>query len=331
MTTQHEALRLSQQTYQYVFTVFTATYNRAHTLHRVYKSLKAQTYRDFEWLIIDDGSTDNTDTLVKQWQQESLFPIRYFYKENGGLIVAFNRAVKEANGELFIKLDSDDTCIPEALERFKYSWDAIPKEQKNDFAGVISLSKDEHGKIVGSKFPSDVFDSNLIEVRYRFKVSGENWWVYRTDVLREFPLLELPNEKYVPELPTWLEISRKYKARFINEFLRTYYTSGLDKITIGSKFFGIRYRVPGKFCLGQIILHQYLLNTTIIDYFLYAPEIFIISAIHYSRFSFHCKTSVITQVKSLTTIWSKFLWLFTIPLGYLVYCRDVLIMNARKL
>jgi glycosyltransferase involved in cell wall biosynthesis len=329
MTTQHEPLRLPQKTYQYVFTVFTATYNRAHTLHRVYDSLKAQTYRDFEWIIIDDGSTDDTHTLVQQWQQERLFPIHYFYKENAGPMVALNRAVKEANGELFVKLDSDDSCIPEALERFNYHWNAIPADQKKDFAGVISLSKDEHGSIVGNKFPSDILDSNLIEVRYRFKVSGENWWVYRTDVLQKFPLQEISGEICVPELPTWLEIAKKYKARFINECLRTYDTSGLDKITKSDIFFGIRYRVPKKSCLGHLILNQYVLNT-IINYFQYAPENFLISSIHYIRFSFHCKISIITQVKSLTTLLGKFLWVITFPLGYLVYCRDIFIMNAIK-
>jgi len=324
-------LRLSPPTHKCQFTVFTATYNRAHTLHRVYESLKAQTYRDFEWLVIDDGSTDNTRALVKPWEQESLFPIRYLYKENAGLIAAVNQGAGLANGELFIKFDSDDRCIPRALERFLHHWNAIPADQRSDFAGVICLSQDENGKIVGNrKFPADVLDSNLIEVRYRFKVSGENWWAYRTDVLREFPLLELPNEKYVPELPTWFEISRKYKVRFINEFLRTYDTSGSDKMSGSSRLWGMRYRVPGKFCLGTLILNQYLLNTVLADYFRYAPKMFLISSVHYIRFSFHCKRSIITQARSLTTALGRFLWLIALPLGCLVYCRDALVMSGKK-
>ena len=103
-----------------VFTVFTPTYNRAYTLHRVYESLKAQTYRDFEWLIVDDGSNDNTRELIQKWQNESLFSIRYIYQQNSGKHIAFNRAVREAKGELFLTLDSDDACVEEALERFKY-------------------------------------------------------------------------------------------------------------------------------------------------------------------------------------------------------------------
>jgi glycosyltransferase involved in cell wall biosynthesis len=323
---------LSQPSHKCRFTVFTATYNRAHTLPRVFESLKSQTFRDFEWLVIDDGSVDDTRSLVERWQLENPFPIRYIYKENAGLIAACNQAVGLADGELCIKFDSDDSCVPEALERFQYHWNAIPDDEKRGFAGVICLSRDAKGEIVGNKkFPSDVLDSNLIEVRYRFKVSGENWWVYRTDVLREFPLLELPNEKYVPELPTWFEIARKYKTRFINEFLRTYDTSGSDKLSRSSKFFGIRYRVPKKPCLGILILNQYLLNTVPTGYFRYAPKMFLISAVHYVRFSFHCKRSIIAQVNSLTTVLGKFLWLIALPLGCLVYSRDALVMRRVRI
>jgi glycosyltransferase involved in cell wall biosynthesis len=105
---------------QITFTVFTATYNRAHTLHRVYESLKEQTYRQFEWLIVDDGSTDTTRTLVETWQQEANFLISYYYQENQGKHVAINRGVQEARGEYFLIIDSDDTCVPQTLERFAH-------------------------------------------------------------------------------------------------------------------------------------------------------------------------------------------------------------------
>lgn len=97
-----------------LFTVFTPTYNRAHLLHRVYESLKKQTCKDFEWLIVDDGSTDATGDLIAAWQQESLtdFPIRYIWQDNGHKKSAFNRGVKEAHGELFVPWDSDDVSSP---------------------------------------------------------------------------------------------------------------------------------------------------------------------------------------------------------------------------
>lgn len=89
------------------FTVFTPTYNRAHTLLRVFSSLQAQTFQDFEWLIVDDGSTDGTEELIKHWGSESHFPVRYFKQENRGKHVAFNRGVREATGQFFLPLDSD--------------------------------------------------------------------------------------------------------------------------------------------------------------------------------------------------------------------------------
>lgn len=108
------------KSYKYTFTVFTPTYNRWHTLHRVYYSLSSQTFKDFEWLIVDDGSTDDTKNLVQNWQKKSKFTIRYYYQPNLGKTAALNRGVKLALGKLFLILDSDDGCIPKALEKFKY-------------------------------------------------------------------------------------------------------------------------------------------------------------------------------------------------------------------
>src|SRR5579872_2682653 len=143
--------------FAYLFTVFTPTYNRASTLPRVYESLKAQTFRGFEWLIVDDGSTDSTREIVEKWQAE--FPIRYIYQRNQGKPAAYNRAVAEARGELFLFIDSDDACLPEALERLKYHWDGIPAGERGKFSAVTALCKDQHDCLCGEKFPCDVLDS----------------------------------------------------------------------------------------------------------------------------------------------------------------------------
>ena len=108
-----------------LFTVFTGTRNRAHTLPRVYDSLRQQTFRDFEWLIVDNESTDGTRELVEGWQAQSDFPIRYLWHENRGKHGSQNRAVGEAHGQLFLTLDSDDPCAANALERFSFHWHAI--------------------------------------------------------------------------------------------------------------------------------------------------------------------------------------------------------------
>src|SRR5260221_4826788 len=150
--------------YRYVFTVFTPTFNRCSTLNRAYETLRLQTFRDFEWLIVDDGSTDGTRELVEKWRAISEFPIRYIYQENQGKPTAFNHGVREAQGELFLTLDSDDACVPQALERFKYHWDGISLAEKDKFSAVTVLCKDQDGRLVGEKFPRDVLDSDSIEL-----------------------------------------------------------------------------------------------------------------------------------------------------------------------
>ena len=311
---------------QYLFTVFTPTYNRAHTLHRVYESLKSQKdYRCFEWLIVDDGSSDNTRDLVEQWRKESLFPIRYIYQENGGKHTAFNRGVKEARGELFLNFDSDDSCTPEALERFKFHWDAIPEDRKSDFTGVTCLCQDEQGRIVGSYFPLDVTDSDSLEIRYKHKVVGEKWGFHRRNVLLKFPFPEIidPNGDrltHIPESIVWKSIARKYKTRYINEPLRTYF-SGSDRIMKSSV-------VNSAF--SCVLEYKSILNTEL-DYFRFAPRKLLYSAIRYSRSSFHMGRSLVEQNRNLNTVGGKLLWLGGLPVGYSIYLRDKILHYANQL
>jgi glycosyltransferase involved in cell wall biosynthesis len=208
--------------YVYDFTVFTPTFNRCYTLPAVYESLKAQTFTNFEWLIVDDGSIDDTQELVSGWIAESGVPIRYVYQENQGKHRAFNRGVKEARGALFLTLDSDDTCVPTALERFKYHWDSIPEEDREQFSAVTALCMNQRGDIVGNPFPHNILDSDPIEIRVKYKVTGEKWGFQRTDILSRFPFPEFPGELFIPESVVWNRIASRYKTRYINEPLRTY-------------------------------------------------------------------------------------------------------------
>lgn len=183
----------------HTFTVFTPTYNRAHTLSRVHDSLRAQTFREFEWLIVDDGSTDGTGELVQKWSAEADYPIRYIWQENRGKHIAFNRAAAEARGELFLVLDSDDACVPEALERFHRHWRSIPLQERPRFSALTALCVDRHGNLIGTAFPQDVLDSDSIGIRYRHKLKGEKWGFHRTEVMRRFPFPEGIERTYVLE------------------------------------------------------------------------------------------------------------------------------------
>jgi len=259
--------------YDYTFTVFTPTYNRAHTLHRVHESLQRQTFRDFEWLIVDDGSTDGTRQLVEAWQRSGELPIRYLWQENHGKHVAFNQGVRVAHGALFLSLDSDDACVPQALRRFHDHWDAIPDDLKPDFAGVTCLCVDQHGREVGGRFPCDVMDSNGLEIRYRYKVIGEQWGFYRTDVLRHYPFPETIKSHYVPEGLVWSRLARAFKIRFVNEALRIYH---VDR---PSMVHGVE---PGTNAVGGRLYYLMVLNEEQ-DFFRYAPFQFCRSAALYVR------------------------------------------------
>jgi glycosyltransferase involved in cell wall biosynthesis len=219
--------------FRYVFTIFTPTYNRADTLPRVWESLKAQTFRDFEWLIVDDGSTDNTRELVAGYAAEAPFPIRYLWQHNQHKKTAYNYAVREAQGELMISFDSDDACVPEALERLHWHWLNIPEDQRHRYSAVTVLCKGEDGKIVGDRFPGgDWIDSTCAEMCHRWRVTGEKWGFHRTTTMRAFPFPE-DVQGNVPEAVVWMAIDKKFLTRYVNEVLRVYYVGAGDStITI---------------------------------------------------------------------------------------------------
>ncbi len=299
--------------YRYVFTVFTPTFNRCSTLHRVYDSLRLQTFRDFEWLIVDDGSTDGTIELVEKWQTESNFPIRYVYQENQGKPAAFNRGVQEAQGELFLTLDSDDACVPNALERLKYHWDGIPPVEKDKFSAVTVLCKDQNGRLIGDKFPCDVLDSDWIESFFKYKVKGEKWGFQRTDVLKQFPFPTVPNVKFISEGVLWFALSRRFKTRFVNEILRIYHTN--DKA--GDRLTALTPAV----LVGRALFHKYVLNE-LIDWWLLSPANVFRSAINFSRYSFGVGKSPHSQFSELRTLIGRLLVGISLPFAFAISLKD---------
>jgi glycosyltransferase involved in cell wall biosynthesis len=301
--------------YQCVFTIFTPTFNRAHTLHRVYDSLRAQTFRDFEWLVIDDGSSDNTRELVESWKQQARFPVRYIHQPNQGKHVAHNRAVREARGEFLIPLDSDDACVPEALERLKYHWDRIPATQRHRFSAVTCHCIDERGRLVGTRFPQDVIDSDSLEIRYRHKVKGEKWGFQRVDVLRKFPFPEPKDVRFVTEGYVWRAIARQFKSRYINEVLRIYYCYDADQ----SLRLANRPRLLNVEAT-RLVLREVLVRD--LNWFRFAPLTFVRDAAKYGRFAFNCSMSPLEQAVELKNFWARLLWFITLPIAYLYYVRD---------
>lgn len=210
-----------------LFTVCTPTFNRGHTLPQVYESLRAQTLKDFEWVIVDDGSSDGTEALVRRWIADGEIVIRYEYQPNRGKPAAVNRGAVMARGELFAILDSDDALTPDALGRLQEIWQSIPEGRRPAFSGVTVHCLGPDGAIVGDLFPADPLDAHpyaLLDVR------GEKWGCHRTDVLRSFPFPRFAGERYVPEGLIWNRIGRRHLIRFRNVALRRY-VPAVDGVT----------------------------------------------------------------------------------------------------
>jgi len=196
--------------------VITPAYNRAGTLPRLYESLRAQTLRDFEWVIVDDGSTDGSAELIAGWQAHAGFHIDYSRQENQGKHAAVNRTVERSRGEFCAMIDSDDWYPPEALERMLAAWESIPAERRAQFADVEGLRVDPDGRLVCDRYPEDVFDSNAFELIALHGVYGDKVGMYRREVLARFPFPEEMGWHVTPAL-VWNRIAARYSTRYLNE------------------------------------------------------------------------------------------------------------------
>ena len=204
----------------YKITVFTPAYNRAHTLENLYRSLQKQTFRDFEWLIVDDGSSDGTGELVKHWQtEENPFPIRYVYQENGGKCRAINHGLELAAGELFFTVDSDDYLLDNALE-IAARWESeLPKNEK--FCAVSGNLGIAPGQTPNEALPEPYYDGTALD-RYGV-VKGERALLFYTAVHRNYPYPVCEGERFMTEAVTWNRMAADgWKIRFYNEILTIY-------------------------------------------------------------------------------------------------------------
>lgn len=297
-----------------LFTVVTPTYNRAHTLGRVYASLREQTWQDFEWVIVDDGSTDSTRAMVLEWQREARFPIHYVWQKNLHKKTAFNRGVRKAAGELIVALDSDDTLEKDALASMMSIWHGIPEEQRDRYVAITGLCARPDGTIVGDRYPQDVVDATALDMTFKYHVSGEKFGCMRTEVLLKFPF---PEEiaGFVPESLVWRAIARAgYMTRFVNKVFRVYYDSS-DSLS--------RQRDGHQHALGLWLLAQ---DTVVecLPWFRYRPRAFLMAAARYTRFYLHLRAASLPQPRgrSLKGAASRLLVYAMWPVGAALYMRD---------
>lgn len=199
-------------------TVFTPTYNRAHTLPRLYQSLCAQTSDDFEWLVIDDGSIDGTKDLVAQWKKENIIPIHYIYKENGGLYTGYNVAYLTIETELNVCIDSDDAMPADAVEKIVRIWN---ERGSDSYAGITGLDYDMDTKEpIGGLFPERMTECYFPELYAKRIHRGDSKQVMRTDLMREVaPQEGFPGEKNFNPVYMLLQVTDKNPLLVVNECL----------------------------------------------------------------------------------------------------------------
>ena len=210
-----------------MITVLTPTFNRGG-LQSLWNSLQKQTVKDFEWLVVDDGSTDGTKNLITQLQEKSDFPIRYIYKNNGGKHTALNVGIQTICSELTFIVDSDDCVTDDAIESIL----KIHKKYRsqNNICGYAFLRAFPDGKVNGKKFDVDEKIGSYIDVRVNGDDTGaDKAEVFKTHCLKEFPFPEYPNEKFLGEYLVWVRMARKYEMVHINKaiYVGNYLEDGL--------------------------------------------------------------------------------------------------------
>jgi glycosyltransferase involved in cell wall biosynthesis len=199
-----------------MITVFTPTYNRAYCLKICYESLLRQTCKDFVWLVIDDGSTDNTTELVNSWIAENKIEIKYYRQENQGMHGAHNTAYELIDTELNVCIDSDDYMPDQAIEKITEYW---RKYGSDKVSGMIGLDAYTDNRIIGTELPENLKSSTLFDLYYKHGVVGDKKLIYRTKLTRQYPYPVFKSEKYVGLAYKYYMLDQQYEILLLNETL----------------------------------------------------------------------------------------------------------------
>lgn len=238
-------------------TVITPTYNREHTLERVYQSLKNQSFQDFKWLIMDDGSTDETKQLVEEFQKNADFEIDYYYNENQHKFHTVFEGVRKVTSPYFVIWDSDDAYPSDSLQILYQEITNLPKNQQ--FIAVMGLCAYENGELVGDKYPEEVYDGFILDIRYKHKVKGDKNGIFITsvykEVLQKLDTTTFEKGVYIPYSVFYnLYDSLGYKTRFVNKIIRFYMFDEADQSSVSNT------RGSGKNRYGLMVGHLSFVN-----------------------------------------------------------------------
>lgn len=213
-------------------TIYTCVYNGARTLHRVFKSIKNLDYPNIEHVIVNDGSTDDTDKLVQAYMEEVSYPVKYHKKENGGKHTALNVAWDIAEGEFLVQLDADDELLPHAVSFLVETYFKIPKSIRSQYWCVHGRCITQHGDFVGDRYPETINDQHwtksLEEAR---KCKGEKIGLQVGAYLKGFRFPEVVGLSFISEGMLWNQIESKYGTWYTNEVIRIYYINEGGNLT----------------------------------------------------------------------------------------------------
>lgn len=217
-----------------MITVFTPTFNRAYALPKLYESLCSQTSNQFEWVVVDDGSTDNTKEIVSTWINEGKIDIRYVYQPNAGKPAAHNRGVAEAKGDMFVCVDSDDYLVPDAIKSILKCQKAI--QSKKDLIGILAFRMHTDNTPITRLTDNSVKVCTLSGAYKRHGLSGDTMLIFKTDVVRKFEFPVVAGEKFIPEGYLYNKIDRigkllvLRKCLYVCEYLDDGYTKNVSKL-----------------------------------------------------------------------------------------------------
>ncbi|NLU50544.1 MAG: glycosyltransferase family 2 protein, partial [Syntrophomonadaceae bacterium] len=275
---------------------FTPCYNSEKFLHRVFDSLKAQSYKNFEWLVVNDASTDSTASIIYKYMEDADFDVKFINLDRNQMLMRnYNLAIREAEGELFIPAGHDDSFEADALQTFYELWQSIPMNERQRYAGIICNCKDQFGRLIGDPFPYSPFETSLSEMRFRHKIRGEKWQCIVTDVMKEFPFPTV--DKYVPESTVWYAIGTKYRMIAINDCLRTYFINQPDSLCSQRQI---------KYPVGMRYAYLDLLNNYVFSE-LYDPKQITSTLINYVRMSIHSGQGFVHTITAVNSLLKQIL------------------------
>ena len=303
--------------------VLTPTYNRAHVLHRAYESLQRQTVQNFEWVVVDDGSTDDTAVLLSRWQAEVEFPIIWYrYNNNRGRNAAVNIGRSLVSGDYTLILDSDDALLDDAMETIYYWRKKTGIDEIESAYTLMFRCVDDHDNLVGKvgkngvkKLPREVLQISGRQARYRLQLAFDLITVAKTKVRQEYEFTELTNSEHCPESVTHNTISSVYESVYVDRPIRRYFQNdGEPRLSDGSAS-GLKWP------RGNYLRALATLNDDI-GYLRDNPKVFLNAARKVTRLGLHIGRSPRRQFRDLANTRARLLWAAGMPGGLVGYARD---------